>query len=190
MWGAKTSILNTILAHIVLCCTVSIASAQSNPSAEIERKAVEAIDPDRGVVSPSEQALIREQVLHVVNKYFDYAATGQAERIVAETHMIPWVIISRDEIYTTAEETVERYAERRRTGPANWAKSTYKASNVCVLSRSSAITSGYNIRTTEKGDVLAVQGVAYILMKTEDGWRIVAFSGTTPQKVIRCEDEF
>jgi hypothetical protein len=36
----------------------------------------------------------------------------------------------------------------------------------------------------------AVAGVAYILMKTADGWRIAAFSGTTPQKVVRCEDEY
>jgi hypothetical protein len=59
-----------------------------------------------------------------------------------------------------------------------------------VLSDSSAITSGYNVRTTADGDILSVEGVAYILMKTADGWRIAAFSGTTPQKVIRCEDEY
>jgi len=141
-------------------------------------------------VSAAEEALIKAQVLHVVEKYYEYAATGQAERIPAETHTIPWMIISRDEIYDSAEETTARYAERRRTGPANWAKSTYNARNVCVLSDSSAITSGFNVRTTEEGDILSVEGVAYILMKTADGWRIAAFSGTTPQKVIRCEDEF
>lgn len=166
------------------------AVAQTNPSAELERAAVEAIAYDRGAVSAAEEALIKEQVLHVVEKYYEYAATGQAERIPAETHMIPWLIISRDEVYDSAEETAARYAERRRTGPANWAKSTYNARNVCVLSDSSAITSGYNVRTTADGDILSVEGVAYILMKTADGWRIAAFSGTTPQKVIRCVDEF
>ena len=166
------------------------AVAQNNPSAEVERAAVEAIDQQRGAVSAAEEALIKEQVLHVVNKYYEYAATGQAERIPAETHAIPWLIISRDEAYVSAEETIDRYAERRRTGPANWAKSTYNARNVCVLSDSSAITSGYNVRTTAEGDILSVEGVAYILMKTADGWRIAAFSGTTPQKVIRCVDEY
>ena len=156
----------------------------------MERAAVEAINRDRGAVSGTEEALIKEQVLHVVNKYYEYAATGQAERIVAETHMIPWLILSRDEYYDSAEATVARYAERRRTGPANWAKSTYNAHNVCVLSDSSAITSGFNVRTTADGDILSVEGVAYVLMKTQDGWRIAAFSGTTPQKVIRCEDEY
>ena len=151
---------------------------------------MEAIDHERGVVSGTEEALIKEQVLHVVDKYYEYAATGQAERIAAETHLMPWLILSRDEVYDSAEATVARYAERRRTGPANWSKSTYNARNVCVLSDSSAITSGYNVRTTADGDILSVEGVAYILMKTEDGWRIAAFSGTTPQKVIRCADEY
>lgn len=173
---------------LFLSCAVAVA--QTNPSAAVERAAVEAINQDRGTVSGAEEALIREQVLHVVNKYYEYAATGQSDRIVAETHMIPWLILSRDEVYDTAEGTVARYDERRRTGPANWAKSTYNARNVCVLSDSSAITSGFNVRTTADGDVLSVEGVAYILMKTQDGWRIAAFSGTTPQKVIRCEDEY
>ncbi|NIW23410.1 MAG: hypothetical protein GWN29_01975 [Gammaproteobacteria bacterium] len=140
-------------------------------------------------MSAAEEALIKQQVLRVVDKYYEYAATGQSERIVAETHMMPWLILSRDEVWDTAERTIERYDERRRTGPANWAKSTYNARNVCVLSDSSAITSGFNVRTTADGDILSVEGVAYILMKTSDGWRIAAFSGTTPQKVIRCEDE-
>ena len=166
------------------------AVAQTNPSAELERAAVEAIALNRGAVSAAEEALIKEQVLHVVEKYYEYAATGQAERIPAETHTIPWIIISRDEFYDSAEETAARYAERRRTGPANWAKSTYNARNVCVLSDSSAITSGYNVRTTADGDILSVEGVAYILMKTADGWRIAAFSGPTPHNVIRCVDEF
>jgi len=185
--------MNKVWASVPICLALSLIGAtvvaQTNPSAELERAAVEAINRERGAVSAAEEALIREQVLHVVNKYYEYAATGQAERIPAETHLIPWLILSRDEIYDSAEGTVARYAERRRTGPANWAKSTYNARNVCVLSDSSAITSGYNVRTSFDGDILSVEGVAYILMKTRDGWRIAAFSGTTPQKVIRCADE-
>ena len=179
-----------VLIGLGLSLSSVTAIGQTNPSAEVERAAVEAINHQRGAVSPAEEALIKEQVLHVVNKYYEYAATGQSERIPAETHLIPWIIISRDEVYDSAEETVARYAERRRTGPSNWAKSTYNARNVCVLSDSSAITSGFNVRTTAEGDILSVEGVAYILMKTADGWRIAAFSGTTPQKVIRCADEF
>ena len=168
----------------------SNAAAQMNPSAEVERAAWDGVNQGRGFVTSSQEALIREQVIHVVNKYYEYAATGQVERIPAETHTVPWMIISRDEFYTSAEATIERYAERRRTGPANWAKSTYNVRDVCVLSDSSAITSGFNVRTTAEGDILSVEGVAYILMKTADGWRISGFSGTTPQRVIRCEDEY
>lgn len=188
---SKISKLSTdISVGLGLFLSCAAAVAQTNPSAAVERAAVEALNRSRGAVSGAEEALIKEQVLHVVNKYYEYAATGQSERIVAETHMIPWLILSRDEFYDSAEATVERYDERRRSGPANWAKSTYNARNVCVLSDSSAITSGFNVRTTADGDILSVEGVAYVLMKTQDGWRIAAFSGTTPQKVIRCEDEY
>ncbi len=187
---ASTHCSLAVLIGLGLSLSCVTVVAQTNPSAEQEQTATEAVNHQRGVVSAAEEALIKEQVLHVVDKYYEYASTGQAERIPAETHLIPWIILSRDEVYDDAEETVARYAERRRTGPANWAKSTYNARNVCVLSDSSAITSGYNVRATTDGDIVSVEGVAYILMKTRDGWRIAAFSGTTPQKVIRCADEY
>lgn len=185
--GTTFSAIMQVALSFLLGCTTAVA--QTNPSAAVERAAVEAINQGRGAVSPAEEALIKQQVLHVVDKYYEYAATGQSERIVAETHMIPWLILSRDEVYDTAEGTISRYDERRRSGPSNWVKSTYNARNVCVLSDASAITSGFNVRTTAEGDILSVEGVAYILMKTQEGWRIAAFTGTTPQKVIRCEDE-
>jgi hypothetical protein len=72
-----------------LSLSIITAVAQTNVSAEQKRAAVEAIDHQRGAVSAAEEALIKEQVLHVVNKYYEYAATGQAERIPAETHLIP-----------------------------------------------------------------------------------------------------
>jgi hypothetical protein len=184
------NVLVSLTAVAGLLCISPLVLAQTNPSAELERAAVEAINQERGLLSQAEEALIKEQVLHVVNKYYEFAASGEVERIAAETHMIPWLILSRDEVYDSVEATTSRYAERRRTGPSNWAKSTYNARNVCVLSNSSAITSGYNVRSTIDGDIISVEGVAYVLMKTADGWRIAAFSGTSPQRVIRCEDEY
>ena len=51
------------------------------------------------------------------------------------------------------------------------------------------ITSGYNTRTNSNGGIVSVKGVSYMLTKAPQGWRIAAFSATTPGKVIRCEDE-
>jgi hypothetical protein len=51
------------------------------------------------------------------------------------------------------------------------------------------ITSGYNTRTNSNGGIVSVEGVSYMLTKAPQGWRIAAFSATTPGKVIRCEDE-
>ena len=65
----------------------------------------------------------------------------------------------------------------------------YTVRNVCVLGSGSAITSGYNTRTRSDGGIISVEGVAYMLTKAPQGWRIAAFSATTPELVIRCEDE-
>ncbi len=53
-----------------------------------------------------------------------------------------------------------------------------------MLSRNAAILSGVDTRTTSTGGIVSVEGVAYIIMKAPQGWRIAAFSEITPEKVM------
>jgi hypothetical protein len=70
---------------------------------------------------------------------------------------------------------------------AGWNKSVYTTTNVCVLNRATAITSGYNTRYKQDGSVMQVAGVAYVFNKTKDGWRIITYTGTSKDTVIKCE---
>ena len=155
------------------------------------QSALDNVDHSRGVVSANEEALIKAQVIRIVDKYYEYFSTGQVDRIPQETHLIPYIVLGGG-VTASAEATAEGYARRRQNVidnlDADYHKSTYTVTNVCVLSTGSAITSGYNTRTRSDGGVISVEGVSYILTKAPQGWRIAAFSPTTPEKVIRCED--
>jgi hypothetical protein len=154
------------------------------------QSAVDHVDHTRGVVSPNEAAIVRAEIMHTVEKYYEYFSTGQMDRIPQETHHVPWVFLGTGVFTNTAEETAANYRTRRQSVVDNldrdYQTSTYTFTNVCVLSRNAGITSGYNTRTHSTGGIVSVEGVSYIVMKAPQGWRIVAFSEITPEKVISC----
>jgi hypothetical protein len=158
----------------------------------VAQSALDAVDHTRGVVSANEEALIKAQVIHTVTKYYEYFSSGEVERIPQETHLIPYIVLGGG-VTASAEAAAEGYG-RRRQGviddlDADYQTSTYTVRNICVLGSGSPITSGYNTRTRSDGGIISVEGVAYMLTKAPQGWRIAAFSATTPELVIRCEDE-
>jgi hypothetical protein len=154
------------------------------------QSAADHVDHTRGVVSANEAGIVRAEVMHTIEKYYEYFSTGQMDRIPRETHNIPWVFLGTGVFTTTAEETARNYRTRRQmvvdTLDPDYETSTYVVTGMCVLSRTAAITSGVNTRTNSDGGIVSVEGVSYIVMKTPQGWRIVAFSEITPEKVIGC----
>ena len=154
------------------------------------QSAAERVDHIRGVVSLNEAAIVRAEAIHTVEKYYEYFSTNQMDRLPQETHHVPWVFLGTGVFTMTAEETARNYRARRQmvvdTMDRDYQRSTYSVSSVCVLSRSAAILSGVNTRTNSTGGIVSVEGVAYIVMKAPQGWRIVAFSEITPEKVIAC----
>ena len=68
-----------------------------------------------------------------------------------------------------------------------WSRSAYTTTNVCVMNRAAAITSGYNTRYKNDGSVMQAAGVAYVFNKTKDGWRIVTYTSTAKDTIIKCE---
>ena len=150
------------------------------------------IDHTRGEVSANERAMIEADVRRTVGLYYEYFSTGQVERSPRETHLVPYIVLGGGATMT-AEATAEGYRQRRQMViddfDADYEKSTYTFTNICVLSAGSAITSGYNTRTISSGGIVSVEGVSYMLTKAPQGWRIAAFSPTKPNTVIRCVDE-
>jgi hypothetical protein len=46
-----------------------------------------------------------------------------------------------------------------------------------------------NTRTRADGSIMSVNGVSYIVAKTDLGWRTISFSSHSPEKVVRCDVE-
>lgn len=179
----STTLVSVGLALLVLGATANRTFAQAR---------YDNIDHTRGVVSANEEAMIEADVRRIVGLYYEYFSTGQADRIPVETHLVPYIVLGGG-VTMTAEATAEGYRQRRQMVidefDADYEKSTYTFTNICVLSAGSAITSGYNTRTNSSGGIVSVEGVSYMLTKAPQGWRIAAFSATKPNTVIRCTDE-
>jgi hypothetical protein len=160
------------------------------PVTAAAQTAADRVDHTRGVVSANEAAIVRAEAIHTVEKYYEYFSTNQMDRLPEETHNVPWAFLGTGTFTMTAEETARNYRARRQmvvdTMDRDYQRSTYSVSSVCVLSRNAAILSGVNTRTNSTGGIVSVEGVAYIVMKTPQGWRIAAFSEITPDKVVTC----
>lgn len=160
------------------------------PAPACAQSALERVDNTRGVVLPNEAAVIRAEIIHTIEKYYEYFSTNQMERIPRETHHVPWVFLGTGTFTMTAEETAANYRARRQGIVQNldpdYQKSTYVVTGLCILSRNAGITSGVNTRTNSSGGIVSVEGVSYVVMRAPQGWRIVAFSEITPDKVISC----
>ncbi len=165
-----------------------LVSAPLHPA--LAQSAADRVDHTRGVVSANEAAIVRAEITHTIEKYYEYFSTGQMDRIPRETHHVPWVFLGTGVFTTTAEETARNYRARRQMVldqfDPDYQTSTYRVTGLCVLSRTAGITSGINTRTNSAGGIVSVEGVSYIVMKAAEGWRIVAFSEITPDKVISC----
>ncbi|HUF74899.1 MAG TPA: hypothetical protein VMM35_01415 [Longimicrobiales bacterium] len=160
------------------------------PQALEAQSAADRVDHTRGVVSANEAAIVRAEIIHTIEKYYEYFSTGQMDRIPQETHHVPWVFLGTGVFTNTAEETATNYRARRQMVldqfDPDYQTSTYVVTGLCVLSRTAGITSGVNTRTNSTGGIVSVEGVSYLAMKSPQGWRIVAFSEITPDKVISC----
>jgi hypothetical protein len=172
-------------ATLVACLVITLF-----PHALDAQSAADHVDHMRGVVSANEAGIVRAEIIHTIEKYYDYFSTGQMDRIPQETHHVPWVFLGTGVFTNTAEQTATNYRARRQMVvdelDSDYQKSTYVVTGLCVLSRTAGITSGVNTRTNSTGGIVSVEGVSYIVMKTPQGWRIVAFSEITPEKVISC----
>ena len=179
-------------AHVVptLLATLLLVPAFA-PALACAQSRYDNIDHTRGEVSANERAMIEADVRRTVGLYYEYFSTGEVERIPEDTHLVPYIVLGGGATLT-AEATAEGDRQRRQMVldelDAEYERSTYTFTNICVLSRGSAITSGYNTRTNSRGGIVSVEGVSYMLTKAPQGWRIAAFSATKPNTVIRCSD--
>ena len=143
-------------------------------------------------LTASQEALVKAEAQRHVERYYDLYYERDTKALSTEVFTLPWMSSDGNGIQVrTTEEDNLAYFETAITGlvERDWKRSIFTTKNVCVLSAGSSIVSGTNTRTRTDGSIMSVGGVAYVLGKTDDGWRIISFSGHAPDKVVRCDVE-
>ncbi len=143
-------------------------------------------------LTSSQEALIKAEAQHHVEYYYNLYYERNPEALSTEIFSLPWITIGGNgiQVHTTEEENLA-YFEAAIAGliDRDWNRSIFTTKNVCVLTAGSAIVSGTNTRTRTDGSIMSVGGVTYILGKTDEGWRIISYSGHPPDRVVRCDAE-
>ncbi|MCC3860238.1 hypothetical protein [Pseudemcibacter aquimaris] len=165
------TLLSTMIA---LCVMITTASAQEfNPN----------------FVTPSQEIRIKEEVKLIVDRYYTYFSANQMDKFPSETHTIPWAVLGTDRIYMTAEESndfyYQSYANIKKNNP-EYDRSEFTIQKTCVLSPNTAFVSGYNTRRAADDSIISMNGTVYIMVRTENGWRINSFAGKPLDKVVSC----
>ena len=141
-------------------------------------------------ITASEIAEIRKEVTAAVEKYYTLFSERNMKALPEEVYNIPWILMTANgpQPNLTKEQALAGFETSLKQLLENgWNKSVYTTTNVCVLNRATAITSGYNTRYKQDGSVMQVAGVAYVFNRTKDGWRIVTYTGTSKDTVIKCD---
>lgn len=141
-------------------------------------------------LKPSERALVEAQVENHIEVYYDHYNERDVSPLPETVYTVPWIRLGADgiEITETMEEARAGFNESLSSlVESDWNRSTFETSSVCVLNRSAAIISGTSMRTREDGSVMSVAAFAYILGKTDDGWRIISFAEHSPDHPVRCD---
>ena len=143
-------------------------------------------------MTAAEEAVAKAEAQRHVERYYNYYYERNPEALSTEIFTLPWMSIGANgvRITTTEAENLERF-EAAIAGlvERGWNRSIYTTKNVCILNAGAVIVSGTNTRTRTDGSIMSVSGVAYIVGKVDDGWRIVSYSGHAPNKVVRCDVE-
>jgi hypothetical protein len=141
-------------------------------------------------MTASEIADVKKEVTATVEKYYSLFSERNMKALPEEIYNIPWILMTANgpQPNLTKEQALAGFeGSLKQLLEAGWNKSVYTTTNVCVLNRATAITSGYNTRYKQDGSVMQVAGVAYVFNKTKDGWRIITYTGTSKDTVIKCE---
>lgn len=143
-------------------------------------------------LTASQTSAIRTEAQQHVERYYGYYFERDPQALATEIFVLPWIAVTGDgvRITLTEEENLARF-EQAIAGlvERGWNRSIFTTKNVCVLTADAAIVSGTNTRTRGDGSVMSVNGVSYILARTDDGWRTISFVSHPPTRVVRCDDE-
>jgi hypothetical protein len=145
------------------------SEAQAMTSAEVERVSAEA--------------------RATMELYYSLFSERNMEALPDRVFTIPWMTLGANGITTstTRDEALVRW-QSSLIGllQRGWDHSVFTVEDVCVLNAGAAIVSGYNTRYAEDGSEMSVGSLAYFLGLTDDGWRIIGYTGVARGMTVSC----
>ncbi|HSH74203.1 MAG TPA: hypothetical protein VLA09_00750 [Longimicrobiales bacterium] len=140
-------------------------------------------------LSASDVERVRSEVTTTMETYYALFSERNMEALPDEVFAIPWMTLGANGINasTSREGALVRWqGSLIDLLGRGWDRSVFTIESVCVLNLGAAIVSGYNTRYDGEGGVMSVGSVSYILGDTDEGWRIVAYTGHERGKVVSC----
>ena len=162
----------TIAALTVVASITSAAAQQARP------------------LSAVEIAAVKKEVTAAVDNYYSLFTAQNMKALPEQVYNVPWILMTANgpQVDSTKEQAQSRFeTSLKQLLESGWSKSVFTTTGVCVLNLTAAIASGYNTRYKKDGSVMSVGGVAYVFNKTKDGWRIITYSGTSKDTVVKCD---
>jgi hypothetical protein len=141
-------------------------------------------------LSAADVTRVKKEVTEAVDKYYSLFTAQNMKALPEEIYNVPWILMTArgPQADLTKEQAQARF-ETSLKGllESGWGKSVFTTTNVCVLNPTAAIASGYNTRYKKDGSVMSVGGVTYVFNKTPDGWRIITYTGTAKETIVKCD---
>ena len=137
---------------------------------------------------PGQDAL-KAEVSAAWEDYLKLFAAGRADVIGERVYLAPSFNLTANgpNVSMTPADTRARFETSiSALVKQNYARTTTKHANICVLNDATAILSVQWTRYRKDGSVLSEPAGTYVFSKTKDGWRIIAQTGHAPERVMRC----
>jgi hypothetical protein len=138
---------------------------------------------------PSGQETLKAEVSAAWEDYLKLFAAGRADVIGDRVYSAPSFNLTANgpNVSMTPSDTRTRFETSiAALVKQNYARTTTKHANICVLNDATAILSVQWTRYRKDGSVLSEPAGTYVFSKTTDGWRIIAQTGHAPERVMRC----
>ena len=129
---------------------------------------------------------IRVELDAFFDQYYAWYSAGAADQVARHAYNVPYVLGDGNAL-RTRDEVRQWVADAwARLDAQGYAGSDMPDRNICVLSAGSAIVSGRGVRRHRDGGLLGEYGWTYLLVNTDDGWRIISIFGHDPALAARC----
>ena len=129
---------------------------------------------------------LEQEVDQLFDDYFRDFSNLDLKAIVAYFHL-PCVFIVPDDVlvFSTAAEVEEFWAPRfEAMGAADFDHTERHEASIQVLNDHTAMASSLAVRFKKDGTELERRGAAFVVRKTDDGWKIVTVIHHSPDNVI------